>query len=368
MRSSIIKILFLLALFVAGCGGDSATSTPAPTKPVVMLQTDRTTAYQGLDTITITWAAQDAAICTASGVWQGTRATSGSERLLAPVAGTYQVRLSCSNATGSTDAVENVEVRVLSHASCKPERFEDMGLPDGPVQMGQYVVTNSVWALPEGSSSCTQAQMTEPSWLSFSMEWNIPLPPETEISMKGFMNASVGRVDPIREGSLRGTSPRLPVRVADVPETLTISFDAEYQRAGQFATLADFFFYPRADGDGRQAKELMLLLDVMPEPPWYPSDSVTLDLGGLRWMRLGKGGRRSPHPWFPEEASSYLDGIQYHLSPYGPKGTFHLKPILDDLVSIGFLSPDDWMIFIQWGVEPATGINKLKMHRYEVRW
>jgi hypothetical protein len=53
-------------------------------------------------TTTITWSSSNAIMCTASGSWSGTLATSGSENLKPASAGMYTYSLSCSNAAGNS--------------------------------------------------------------------------------------------------------------------------------------------------------------------------------------------------------------------------------------------------------------------------
>jgi hypothetical protein len=361
----------LSSLLLLGCGGDPPTE-PVPHLPTVYLSTDRASAHQGLDALTITWTTANAHSCEASGAWQGTRPVSGSDTILPEVSGAHDFHLACSNTDGTTQASRSVAVSVLEHSSCAPQRFEEMGEPNGPVQMRQYVVTNNVgselWDEIPGFSSCISSRMTDPDGLSFTMDWVVPVSHEEHVTVKGYPNASVGRVEPITRGSLRSTTAMLPMRVSDVPASLTIRFDAEYERSGQFITLGDLFIYAEADGDWSQMKEVMLVFDAINIPIYHPADSVVLDLGGVRWVRGDTGGERRPHPHFPNDSTTFMGGIQYHMAPYGPEATFHLKPILDDMLAIGFLTPDDWIIFLQWGVELVTGSSTLTMQRYEVTW
>lgn len=371
MRSTLLILAFMVAP-TAACSGDSPTEGPVPQKPAVTLSVDRSVAYQGLDTIAITWSAQNAQSCSASGAWQGERPPSGSERVLPTVSGAAEFRLSCSNTAGVSDAVRSVDVRVLAHNSCRAERFEDMGQPNGPVQMGQYVVTNSVgdavWDQIPGYSSCTSSQMTDPAGLAFSIDWNIPLPHKSAFyPIVGYPNVTVGRVDHSTEGSTRSTTPRLPMRVQDVPESMTIQFDAEYGRTGQFLTLVDIWIFKEANGTFRQQKELMLTLDVIGGQFGNPEQPI-LDLGGLKWQRYGPSPIVRPSPSFPNDSTSYFGAVNYYLVPWASKASIPLKPILDDLIGTGFISPDEWIVSVQWGVEPSTGTGRVTVQRYEVTW
>jgi hypothetical protein len=93
----------------SGGGGGGGTGTaPPPPAPTVTLSVSPTTAMSG-GSIVVTWSSQNATSCTASGVWSGSKATSGSETLTAgQSSGSYG--LTCTGAGGSAQQTAALSV------------------------------------------------------------------------------------------------------------------------------------------------------------------------------------------------------------------------------------------------------------------
>jgi hypothetical protein len=80
------------------------------TAPTVTLSASPTTVNSG-ETTTLTWSSTNAASCTASGAWGGTKAMSGSQASVALTAASNTFTLTCSN-SGGTTAAQSVTVGV----------------------------------------------------------------------------------------------------------------------------------------------------------------------------------------------------------------------------------------------------------------
>ncbi|MEL1231699.1 MAG: glycoside hydrolase, partial [Candidatus Neomarinimicrobiota bacterium] len=69
-----------------GGGGDEPYTPPSVPNPTASISADPTTVYIGNST-TLTWSSTNATSCAASGAWEGTKSTSGSEDITISQAG-----------------------------------------------------------------------------------------------------------------------------------------------------------------------------------------------------------------------------------------------------------------------------------------
>ncbi|NND64800.1 MAG: hypothetical protein HKM24_02440 [Gammaproteobacteria bacterium] len=116
-------------LTCTGDGGDGSASatvtvqdTPMP--PVVNLSTNATSISNG-DSVTLTWAPQNAVFCQASGDWFGRKKESGDSEIVGPLTVNSTFTLTCSNSVGATDE-ETVSVTVTDPGN----DTDSDGLPD----------------------------------------------------------------------------------------------------------------------------------------------------------------------------------------------------------------------------------------------
>ena len=129
-----------------------ATPPPAPAAPVVTLSVSASAIDEG-QSATINWNSSDATGCTASGDWDGSLGTSGSEVVSPVVTSTYNI--SCIGDGGS--ASESVTVTVnplpapIEPAPILPAPIEPA--PDEPNATDETVITDNVTAQTSGSSN-----------------------------------------------------------------------------------------------------------------------------------------------------------------------------------------------------------------------
>ncbi len=147
--ANLIKFAPLAAsLTLAACGGGGGdggtTPTPAPT---VSLSASPTTVSSGASTA-LTWSSTNAASCTASGGWTGSRATSGTESSPALTANTT-FTLTCSNSAGAT-ASQSVTVTV---AAATPVPVVTISANPTSLAAGASSVIS--WSATNTPTSCT---------------------------------------------------------------------------------------------------------------------------------------------------------------------------------------------------------------------
>lgn len=100
MRIQLVRVAALIAATVVinacGGGGGAAATTSMPQVSINLASSD----IRVGDTTTLSWLAQGATSCTASGAWSGNEGASGSLSITASQAGTSTYSLSCSDAAG----------------------------------------------------------------------------------------------------------------------------------------------------------------------------------------------------------------------------------------------------------------------------
>jgi hypothetical protein len=152
-----LSISFIAAATFAlpGCGGSSGSQTPedrpAPVssgdgvQPVLSFTADPGRVEAG-GYATLTWSATGVDGCDASGGWQGSRATSGNQRI-GPLQSDTEFRLSCSGAGGGVSSRVAVTVDAVSASPSVSLRAE-------PEQVAPDGTTTLTWSA-QGVDSCT---------------------------------------------------------------------------------------------------------------------------------------------------------------------------------------------------------------------
>jgi hypothetical protein len=99
--------LLVLSLGLVGCSGGSSDSPPPEPLPTVNLSASAESA-KTFDQVTLEWSSTNATGCTASGGWDGSKSTSGEEKVdLSEGENTFEI--SCSGAGGSASRTVSVE-------------------------------------------------------------------------------------------------------------------------------------------------------------------------------------------------------------------------------------------------------------------
>ena len=118
MKLKNIFLSIISILFIAACGGGGGGSSSEPTPPITPINpsiasfnSSSTSILEG-ESITLNWSSTDANSCSASGDWSGTKLANGSETLQLASVKTYTFTLTCSGASGTTNAVSSVSVEV----------------------------------------------------------------------------------------------------------------------------------------------------------------------------------------------------------------------------------------------------------------
>ena len=118
MKHKNIFFSLISIIFIAACGGGGGGSSSEPTTPITpsnpsitSFNSSSTSIFEG-ESITLNWSSTNANSCSASGDWSGTKSTNGSETLPLSSVKTYTFTLTCSGASGTTDAVSSVSVEV----------------------------------------------------------------------------------------------------------------------------------------------------------------------------------------------------------------------------------------------------------------
>jgi hypothetical protein len=101
----------LVLIFVIGCGGGGGGGgSPTPSEPSPTSSLSASSSSVLIDTVvTLTWSSTNATSCTASGTWNGSKATNGTEDVTISTPGNNQFTITCSGAGGSQAASVTVE-------------------------------------------------------------------------------------------------------------------------------------------------------------------------------------------------------------------------------------------------------------------
>ena len=124
LKVSLLSSIFFISACGGGGGGGSSSNSSGGSgnsgntsnqAVINSFTVDQTSVVVG-NSITLSWSSSYATSCTASGSWDGTKATSGTEILLMLDVGTYEYSLVCSNSSGSS-AQKSVSIEVTENTS-----------------------------------------------------------------------------------------------------------------------------------------------------------------------------------------------------------------------------------------------------------
>jgi hypothetical protein len=202
--------------YTVTCSGVSTTTSvtvtapvPAPTVTLALAPASITTAQSSQ----LTWSATNANSCTASGVWSGTRATSGTLAVASTTAGSYAYTLVCTGAGGSATGTATLTVSsVLSNSTT-------LVVDNGPSGAGGAINVPyvSVTVCSPGTSTCQTIDHVLVDTGSFglrlmatSLNATLALP-----AVKTSAGAEVGECGKFVSGYTWGAVRQADVRIAD---------------------------------------------------------------------------------------------------------------------------------------------------------
>ncbi|MDA9353253.1 glycoside hydrolase family 16 protein [Gammaproteobacteria bacterium] len=118
-----IKFYILISLFIVSCGGgggmgdsssDNNGGTGMPSDPMINTFASTASSVSINTSVTLSWTTSNTNSCSASGDWSGTKSLNGSEDITLDKAKTYSFTLTCSGASGTSNATSNITVEVSS--------------------------------------------------------------------------------------------------------------------------------------------------------------------------------------------------------------------------------------------------------------
>ena len=122
------KITYIISLiFIVSCGGGSGGSSPAitppppPTNPSITSFSSSEDSIYVNESILLSWASENTSSCSASGDWDGQKASGGSEAINPNEIRAYSFILTCSGSSGTQDATASVSVNVIAVPAPAPE-------------------------------------------------------------------------------------------------------------------------------------------------------------------------------------------------------------------------------------------------------
>ena len=118
-----IKFYILISLFIVSCGGgggmggsssDNNGGTGMPSNPMINTFSSTASSVSINTSVTLSWTTSNTNSCSASGDWSGTKSLNGSEDITLDEAKTYSFTLTCSGASGTSNATSTLTVEVSS--------------------------------------------------------------------------------------------------------------------------------------------------------------------------------------------------------------------------------------------------------------
>ena len=118
-----IKFYIFISLFIVSCGGgggmggsssDNSGGTGMPLNPMINTFSSTASSVSINTSVTLSWTTSNTNSCSASGDWSGTKSLNGSEDITLDEAKTYSFTLTCSGASGTSNATSTLTVEVSS--------------------------------------------------------------------------------------------------------------------------------------------------------------------------------------------------------------------------------------------------------------
>ena len=109
-----IPIALISAGTSIGSGGSGGTSDGSVYSPTLTFQSSKTEVVKG-DPFYLTWSTTNAVGCQATGDWNGTKQTDGTQEIVTSSFGNLTFQLTCAGSSGTNSAIKNVTVEVLEN-------------------------------------------------------------------------------------------------------------------------------------------------------------------------------------------------------------------------------------------------------------
>lgn len=255
-----------------------------------------------------------------------------------------------------------------------------------PDILGNYIVLNSIGdasdsPLAEIQSICSNISYNSDNSLNVSFDWFY-----NSEKVDGYMNIHSGFIDPafnlrnpiqswqnLPEDFTRSTNEYFPKKISDIDNNLSIEFNYEYSLESSDyppdVFLIDMFVFEESDGYWNKQKEIGIMLS---RGEYQNSNEIVID--GKTWFNE-EPSFEQPHPNYQNQNDSYFHKKFFVLkettqSMDGEKMIINIRPFIDYLIESEFLNDNEFLMFIETGVETRSGRNTnsyLNLMNYKIR-
>ena len=109
-KNNLYLLIGLIVIYSCGGGGGGGSPAPTPNDPAPSVSFSASSTSVPLSsTVTLSWSSTNANSCSASGSWQGSKGTSGSEQITIETLGDNEFSISCTGSGGTTSRSLNIE-------------------------------------------------------------------------------------------------------------------------------------------------------------------------------------------------------------------------------------------------------------------
>ena len=202
----------------------------------------------------------------------------------------------------------------------------------------------------------------------------------------GYLNIHSGFIDPafnlrnpiqswqnLPEDFTRSTNEYFPKKISDIDNNLSIEFNYEYSLQSDAEPadvfLIDMYVFEESDGYWNKQKEIGIMLS---RGEYQNSNEIVID--GKTWFNE-EPSFEQPHPNYQNQNDSYFHKKFFVLketsqSMNNEKMIINISPFIDYLIESEFLNSNEYLMFIQTGVETRSGRNTnsyLNLMNYKIR-
>ncbi|MBA5686351.1 DUF3443 domain-containing protein [Rugamonas apoptosis] len=226
------------ASYTITCSGvantTSVTVNPAPLQPTVSLALTPASVTSG-QSAQLTWSSTNTTACTASGAWNGGKATSGAVAVAPTAAGSYQYALSCSGDGGNASGSATLTVAAIGGSNNSTTLLIDNGPPGagGAINVPYVNVT----VCRPGTSVCQTIDHVLVDTGSYGLRLLAPLDPSLALpQVTTASGASAGECSKFVSGYTWGAVRQADVKLGDETAS-SISIQVIGDSAASFANV-----------------------------------------------------------------------------------------------------------------------------------